>query len=64
MRMKMALQDQLMAETPQWPKQLLLLENFGIPRDLNQGLTMKDKMIHPAPIAESTDSTSITVLKV
>lgn len=64
MRMKMALQDQLMAETPQWPEQLLLLENFGIPRDLNQGLTMKDKMIHPAPISESTDTTSITVLKV
>ncbi|KFY28314.1 hypothetical protein V491_00535 [Pseudogymnoascus sp. VKM F-3775] len=39
-------------------------ENFGILTDLNQGLTMKDKMIHPAPIAESTDTTSIAVLKV
>lgn len=32
--------------------------------DPNQGLTMKDKMIHPAPRAENTDTTSIAVLKV
>lgn len=53
-----------MAESPQWPKQLRLLGNFGIPTDPNKGLTMKDKMIHPAPIEESTDTTSIAVLKV
>jgi hypothetical protein len=57
------LQDQLMTKTPQCLEQLLLLGKWNS-RGSNYGLTMKDETIHPAPIADKTDTRSITVLKV